>query len=298
MLCSCCATRGSDTLSFTMPAKPKKTTSSTDTPSTSSSSRGAASKTKKAKRTKLAKAQAPHDVKVAVDAKLKGQWDKTLAAIEKAKGQGAEAFDELWEAVAAVVEHDPPLYVIGGYGSAAEFFEEVLKEKARTAYRFIRVAKYATPQEEERYGTTVLDAALAYVEATIGKPLSGPLPIAFDRLRIPVTRDGKSTRLSLAEATAEEIAKATRELTTKSGKSTAAPNPVEHALQGAMAGNSSLKTVRASVRGGVATFSKVPVASIPVFGKALAAVKVPVQAGATHDPKKSKTPAAKPTPRK
>jgi len=38
----------------------------------------------------------PRDVKVAVDGKLKKRWDETLGVIRKAKGQGAEAFDELW----------------------------------------------------------------------------------------------------------------------------------------------------------------------------------------------------------
>jgi hypothetical protein len=227
------------------------------------------------KPTKPATPRAPRDVKVVVDGKLKKQWDQTLAAIKKAKGQGAEAFDELWEAVAKVVEHDPPLYVIGGFGSSAEFFAQVLQEKERTARRFIRVAKYATPQEEEKYGTTVLDAALAYVEATAGGPLAGPLPIAFERLRIPVSRNGKETRVPLAEATAEEIAKATRAVMATKGKKHAAPNPIEDTLGKALASNAATKAVRATVRGGTATFSGVPVASIPAFAKALAGVKLP-----------------------
>ncbi len=224
---------------------------------------------------KPANTKAPRDVKVLVDGKLKKQWDQTLTAIKKAKGQGAEAFDELWEAVARVVEHDPPLYVIGGFGSSAEFFAQVLQEKERTARRFIRVAKYATPQEEEKYGTTLLDAALSYVEATAGGPLAGPLPIAFERLRIPVTRDGKEARVPLSEATAEEIAKATRALLATKGKKRAASNPIEETLGKALASNAATKVVRATVRGGAATFSGVPVASIPAFGKTLASVKLP-----------------------
>lgn len=246
-----------------------------------------APKDKPAPAPKKPAARAPRDVKVLVDGKLKKQWDQTLTAIKKAKGQGAEAFDELWEAVARAVEHDPPLYVLGGYASAAEFFAQVLQEKERTARRFMRVAKYATPAEEEKFGTTVLDAALAYVEATAGGPLAGPLPIAFERLRIPVTRNGKEARVPLSEATAEEIAKATRAVIAKKGKTRAAPNPMEDALGKALAGNTATKAVRATVRGGAATFSGVPVVSIATFAKTLASVKLP-----SAEPK-AKPPASK-----
>lgn len=228
-----------------------------------------------ARANKLAPVKEPRDVKVVVDGRLKGLWDSTLDVIRKAKGQGAEAFDELWEAVARVVEHDPPLYVLGGFGSSGEFFEQVLQEKERTARRFMRVAKYASPHEEAKYGTTVLDAALGFVEATAGGPLSGPLPIAFERLRIPVTRNGKDARVPLEKATAEEIAKATRAVMQKNGKARSAPNPIEEALTKALSAHGETKSVRATVRGGTATFSNVSVASIQAFARALAGAKLP-----------------------
>jgi hypothetical protein len=227
------------------------------------------------------------DVKVPVDAKLKQLWDQALAVMQKAKGHGAEAFDELWEAAARAVEHDPPLYVLGGYGSAGEFFEEVLQEKERTARRFMRVAKYATPQEEAKYGTTVLDAAIGYIEATLDVPLKGPLPIAFERLRIPVTRNGKDARVLLEETTAEEIVKATRDVATKKGKARVAPNPIEQTLAKAFGGGAATKGVRSTVRGGVVTFSGVPVASLGAFAKTLAGVKLPAPDAAPKAPKKS-----------
>ena len=55
------------------------------------------------------------------------------------------------------------LYVAGGYESAKAFVAEEAKETLRTAQRNVRVAKYASPAEEQRWGTTLLDAALAYV---------------------------------------------------------------------------------------------------------------------------------------
>lgn len=229
-------------------------------------------------------------MKVKVDGKLKKQWDETLGVIQKAKAQGADAFDELWEAVARVVEHDPPLYVIGGYGSPKEFFEDVLQEKERTARRFMRVARYASPHEETKYGTTVLDAALAYIEATTGGELSGPLPIAFERLRIPVVRGGATVRLSLEEATAEEISKAARSVASTRGKPRTRPNPVETTLRKALDGNAATKPTRATVRGETVTFSGVPVASLATFAKLLAGVKIPTPAAPPAPPRKAKTP--------
>lgn len=239
---------------------------------------------------KLAPVKEPRDVKVKVDGKLKKQWDETLGVIRKAKAQGADAFDELWEAVARVVEHDPPLYVIGGYGSPKEFFEDVLQEKERTARRFMRVARYASPHEEAKYGTTVLDAALAYIEATTGGELSGPLPIAFERLRIPVSRGGNTVRLSLEEATAEEISQAARAVAAKKGKPRAPANPVEQALRKALDDNAATKPARATVRGETVTFSGVPVASLATFAKLLAGVKIPTPAAPPATPRKAKTP--------
>ena len=49
-------------------------------------------------------ARAPRDVKVKVDAGLKKRYD----ALD-AKKRGSSAFDALWEAVGAILEHDPPL---------------------------------------------------------------------------------------------------------------------------------------------------------------------------------------------
>lgn len=275
----------------TAPA-PKPAAPPTPKPGTKAAPQPVSTKDAQSKKraSKLAPAKSPRDVKVKVDGKLKKQWDQTLGEIRKAKGRGAEAFDELWEAVARVVEHDPPLYVIGGYGSAAEFFEEVLQEKARTARRFMRVAKYASPREETKYGTTLLDAALAYIEATAGGELSGPLPIAFERLRIPVVRGAETVRLPLEEVTAEEITKATRALASKKNGKPRSSDPVEEQLRKALIGSTATKAVRATVRGGVVTFSGVPVDSLPAFAKLLAGLKLPAPAPGAPKARGAKTP--------
>jgi hypothetical protein len=62
------------------------------------------------------------DIMVKVDAKLKAKWDSLLETLNKAKGEGAEAFDAMYEAAGDIVDHKPPLYVVGGFANAAEFF--------------------------------------------------------------------------------------------------------------------------------------------------------------------------------
>src|SRR5258706_16422968 len=82
----------------------------------------------------------PKEVAVQVDARLKKRWDELSAIVSHAKREGAKAFDELWETVAEIVDHDPPLYVVGGYANDVAYYWEALGEKARTARRLMRVA--------------------------------------------------------------------------------------------------------------------------------------------------------------
>jgi hypothetical protein len=215
----------------------------------------------------------PPDVPVKVDATLKRRFDALSTQVRAAKSRGASAFDALWEAVGEIVEHDPPLYVVAGYGSAPEYFREELGETARNAWRFIRVAKLASPREETKYGTTKLDAALSYLEAKVGAPIAHPpLPVAFERLRIPVKsdKDGRKT-VPLAEARVEDVVAATRAL---SKKERAPTSSAEAALREAMARHVGLRDVGVRVRNGLATFTGVPIGAIDVFAEVVARAKV------------------------
>jgi hypothetical protein len=204
---------------------------------------------------------------VKVDPAMRKRYRALVAELRRARAEGAEAFDALWEAAAEIVEHDPPLYVVGGYESDAAFFEGELGEKARNAYRYMRVAKLATPREERDYGTTKLDAALAYLEAKIGAPLAHPpLPVAFDRLRIPVKTAGGVEHVTLADARVEDITAATRALQKKDRQPTSS---AERALREALAKHAILADVTVRVRNGLATFAGVPVGAMGAFTSAV-----------------------------
>jgi hypothetical protein len=215
------------------------------------------------------------DVLVKVDARLKRRWEELLDALRSARGRGAGAFDELWELAGEVVTHDPPLYVFGGFASAREFFREVLHEEERTARRLIRVARFASPAEEARYGTSMLDAAIAYVEAKVGHAMEGTLPVSFERLRIPVARDGRKRRLPLQEVTLAELTAATRALRPGGRKRTGRASPAREALATALKKTKALAEVEVREAGGYASFARVPVAHLGAFGRAVAAVRPP-----------------------
>lgn len=205
---------------------------------------------------------------VKVDATLKRTYDELVSQLRSHKREGASAFDALWETVGAIVEHEPPLYVVGGYKNDTEFFAGELGEKRRNAYRYIRVAKYASPNEEEKYTVTKLDAALGFIEAKLGHPLAHPpLPIAFDRLKIPVEHEGKPRKLPLVDAHVEDVLAATRALTRSSKKPR---NSNESVLRTVLAADPAFKDVRLHVRKGTVSFTGVPLAALGNFATLVA----------------------------
>jgi hypothetical protein len=209
---------------------------------------------------------------VPVDPSLKAAWLKLARTIDGLGAHEASDFDALWEAVARVVEHDPPLYLFGGYKTATDFYEKHLHVDLRTATRNMRVARYASPADEAKYGASNIDAALSYLEAKYG-PLDGTLPIAFDRLKIAVP-NGKTTKLTpFLDLSKAKIQSATRALLAK--KSPAPKNRARAALEAGLAKHKALVHVAVHERNGFATFANVPLASLELFAGALKRAKLP-----------------------
>ena len=212
----------------------------------------------------------PPDIPVRVDAKLTKAYDSLVAVISSSAHTEMEDFDRRWEAAAAILDHDPPLYVFGGHRDQDEFFRKVMKEEPRTARRYVRVGKFASPRDEETYGVAQLDAALGYIEAKLGKPLAHPpLPVALDKLRIPTPEGTKS----IETATIEQIAAATTKL--KGAASRRPSTATEKALKAKLGGVASLKRVEVNERNGFVSFVGVPVAAIDRFARAVLATKLP-----------------------
>ncbi|HVY48078.1 MAG TPA: hypothetical protein VHB21_19455 [Minicystis sp.] len=168
---------------------------------------------------------------------------------------------------------DRGLYADGGYDTAEAFLRAVVEMPARSAARMMRVARYASPAEEARYGVAVLDAALGYVEALTGGPARGKLPVAFARLKFPAVRNGKRVKVGLEAATVVDIRKATRALRQKEGGGVKRA-PEEAALLAALAKDARLAAIEARVVAGSLRLGAVPLGLVDALAKALARAKL------------------------
>ncbi len=208
-------------------------------------------------------------------AKREKLWERHRRVIAKAIARDPHAFDERWEAAAAIIEHEPPLYLIGGHQNAADFLRAVLREAPRTAFRNIRVAKYASAAQREKLGVSKIDAALSFLEAKTGKPLGKSLPTELKKLRIPVADRGRKATVTLADASVVEIAEATKRLLKKTGKSRKKrkPEPPKKTLQAFLRKTEALAEVVVKEKNGLVTFKAVPLTALEAFVTALSKAK-------------------------
>ncbi len=214
-------------------------------------------------------------VEMTIDRALKRRWDAALTAMHAAKAHESSGFDAYWEAVGAVIDHDPPLYLAGGSATIGEFLAGHVGESERTARRNIRVARFASAQEETRYTVTKLDATLAWLEARGLALEHGKAPIDFAALRFDVERDGKARRLSLAEVTTDEILALTTALRRDQGRSRKGSTPEIDAVAKGLRADRSLRGVSVGFRDGAFSFRAVPAVALVAFARALLKAKVP-----------------------
>ena len=113
----------------------------------------------------------PPVIKIKVDAARKKELDCLLAIMYSGVREEALGFNAYWEAVGTIFDRE--LFADGGYDSPHAFIAAIVKEPRRTALRMTRVARYASPAEEAKCGTSILDAALSYIEAKTGGAVKG-----------------------------------------------------------------------------------------------------------------------------
>jgi hypothetical protein len=142
--------------------------------------------------------------------KEKRQWARLEAIIDHAFRRGA--LGEAWDAAADVIEEK--LWPAGGYASAADFFERHMSTDRIVGARRVRLVKYASLEDEQTFGAGVLDALVDYIETKHGR-IKGRLPIALDKIRIPVVRFGEEELVTISDATIADLEAATKALTPK-----------------------------------------------------------------------------------
>jgi hypothetical protein len=102
--------------------------------------------------------------------------------------------------------NEEQLFVAGGFEHFGDYLEVEVGISARTARRFMRIARHFNARIAARYGSGKLDAALRYMETTPEDERPGDLLSAEIRLR---NERGQYETLSLHEATESEIREAT-----------------------------------------------------------------------------------------
>ena len=216
----------------------------------------------------------PKPVAVRIDPALAAAWKKSLKTLEAAASEGQRAWDLKYETIGRILEHDPPLFLAGGMSTATDFVTKYLPgEDVRSVLRNVRVAEYASPDEEERYTTSKIDAAIDLLEATHGKPSRGRIPVDFAKLRIP-TKEGT---VAFERATVAQVRDAARVAATRAtgkGKTSAKTSPVVKAVATLLPEEANEVTVHYA--DGRITLGRIPVRLFVEVMRALAKAKVPL----------------------
>lgn len=207
-----------------------------------------------------------------IDPQLEKMWKKALASLQNADREGMRAFDQKYEIVGEIIDHDPPLYLAAGMSTARDFIAKYLGgENERSVRRNVRVARYASPDEEAKFGAHNIDAAIDYLEAKHGRPAKGRIPVHFEKLRIA----GKDGSVLFPHATVQQIRDATRALSRGDGakKTNGARGPVVSTIEKEIP--KAAKEVTVHYADGRVSLGRIPVRLFAAVMRALAKARVP-----------------------
>ncbi len=211
-------------------------------------------------------------VLVPVNLALKAAWDKQTSIIKIASRRDASAWDEKYEAVAAIVSHDPPLYLAGGFATFDGFVKEYLHEDARQVRDWIAVALNASPDEEAQYTVTRLALLLSLLRVQ-SKDGTLPKKIDWKKLRVSVKDEkGKVTQREAVEMSLDEIRQARRMWRTSSVGNHARDGAEVQAVRGEFK-SAVLKAITVQYKDGKFWFGAVPGYALREFLKAVGDAK-------------------------
>lgn len=208
-----------------------------------------------------------------VDKALKARWLDALERYRAGRARQTEDWDARYEALADILESEPPYYLAGGYKTARDFLRrEAPGEDERSVRTAIRVARHFDPVDEEKYGISKLEALLDYLEAVGGAPLA-PAKINLARQSIKVAT-GKITKARpFADVTRDEIKAATREALGRAGKVARTLPPVVKQVRGLLA-KAKLGAIGVRLRDKKLDLTGIALGAVPKLAKVLAAAKL------------------------
>ena len=161
-----------------------------------------------------AESERPPSVEPKKLAKLSTRYRALLAQMHASLVSEKRGWDSYYEAVDEVVSKK--LYVADGYENAKEWLTEHVAETERTALRYARVARLASPDEIAKYTATKIDLALSIRDAKavadakkkgveLERDPDEAKSIDLAAQRYSVARDGKKSTVDLEAVTTPEL---------------------------------------------------------------------------------------------
>jgi hypothetical protein len=139
--------------------------------------------------------------------------------------------------------------------------------------RNLLVALCFSPEDEARHGINFLEEVALYAKELAGAA-EAPRAIDLDKLRVPVSENGKETKKAARKATIDEVRKARRALRKGTSSRRNTP-PIEKVLRAALGKNDKLSRVAVRAAGDTVSLGAIPVGELKALGKLLASVEVP-----------------------
>lgn len=179
------------------------------------------------------------------DRALKEKWERELAVYTAAVARDAKAFDQKYEAIARIIDHDPPLYLAAGCKTFHDFVTKYVHEDDTVVRKWVEVAKLASPKEEALWSPSRLALLLGYLRATSvdGKLLK---KFQWDKIMVNIAPKGREEKfIRGVDATLDQLRSARTYALQRLGKTPPGTSSVAkqllHQLQSAGADNVSVR---------------------------------------------------------
>jgi hypothetical protein len=186
-----------------------------------------------------------------------------------------EGWDEMYEALDAILYSDPPLYLAASLKTARAFLADYLPGVTElTARNNIRVARSFDPADEQKHGISKLSLLLDYLEATGSGKLEPGIKINPDRTTVVVPR-GKTTRKVLfPELTYDDLRAAVRAAKSRKPPATHSSDQPEVKMIREALRKARLSSVAVKMRSKKLDFTGVAVDEVANLGRALAKIRL------------------------
>jgi hypothetical protein len=215
------------------------------------------------------------------DAKLRAKYQALKDEMSVARRGEMRGWDRYWEAVAKIISER--WYMFDGYKNAAEWVEGELDVPLRTALRSTRIATAASPDEEAKYTPTKIDLALSILDAQAASAKKGDAGadarvssranVDFSTLRYEVTRDEKKRKVTLEEASTDELRAILRKTARKGHVTKRRLGPTAQALADALSEHETLSDLALSERDGLIVLGGFRADQLAALGRVLLSVK-------------------------